>query len=79
MDFLRGVLNIKIENGSYHFDLKHPDGLIEDLVLNLPGRHNLSNATTALAMVRIRLAKAPIRVIRLAAESASSRRSGAFS
>lgn len=44
------ALNIKIENGAYHFDLKHPDGLIEDLVLNLPGRHNLSNATTALAM-----------------------------
>jgi len=44
------ALNVKIENGAYHFDLKHPDGLIEDLVLNLPGRHNLSNATTALAM-----------------------------
>lgn len=44
------ALNIKIENGAYHFDLKHPDGLIENLVLNLPGRHNLSNAITALAM-----------------------------
>jgi len=44
------ALNIKIENGAYRFDLKHPDGLIEDLVLNLPGRHNLSNAITALAM-----------------------------
>ena len=49
-DSAYAALNIKIENGSYHFDLKHPDGLIEDLVLNLPGRHNLSNATTALAM-----------------------------
>ncbi len=44
------ALNIKIENGAYHFDLKHPDGLIKNLVLNLPGRHNLSNAITALAM-----------------------------
>ncbi|PHQ31263.1 UDP-N-acetylmuramate--L-alanine ligase [Leeuwenhoekiella nanhaiensis] len=44
------ALNIRIENGAYRFDLKHPDGLIEDLVLNLPGRHNLSNAITALAM-----------------------------
>ena len=49
-DSVYAALNIKIENGAYHFDLKHPDGLIEDLVLNLPGRHNLSNATTALAM-----------------------------
>ena len=49
-DSAYAALNIKIENGAYHFDLKHPDGLIEDLVLNLPGRHNLSNATTALAM-----------------------------
>ncbi|PHR89475.1 MAG: UDP-N-acetylmuramate--L-alanine ligase, partial [Leeuwenhoekiella sp.] len=44
------ALNIRIENGAYRFDLKYPDGLIEDLVLNLPGRHNLSNAITALAM-----------------------------
>ncbi|RXG13992.1 UDP-N-acetylmuramate--L-alanine ligase [Leeuwenhoekiella aestuarii] len=44
------ALNIKIGNGAYHFDLKHPDGLLKDLVLNLPGRHNLSNAITALAM-----------------------------
>ena len=44
------AFNIRIENGAYRFDLKHPDGLIEDLVLNLPGRHNLSNAITALAM-----------------------------
>ena len=44
------ALNVKIENGAYHFDLKHPDGLLENLVLNLPGRHNLSNAITALAM-----------------------------
>ena len=44
------ALNIKIENGAYRFDLKHPDGLTKDLVLNLPGRHNLSNAIIALAM-----------------------------
>ncbi|MCC4214109.1 UDP-N-acetylmuramate--L-alanine ligase [Leeuwenhoekiella parthenopeia] len=44
------ALKIRIENGAYQFDLKHPAGLIEDLVLNLPGRHNLSNAITALAM-----------------------------
>ena len=49
-DAVYAALTIKIENGAYHFDLKHPDGLLQDLVLNLPGRHNLSNAITALAM-----------------------------
>ncbi len=42
--------NIKIENGSYVFDVKTPDGLYKDFKFNLPGRHNLSNAIIALAM-----------------------------
>ncbi|TDN84329.1 UDP-N-acetylmuramate--L-alanine ligase [Salegentibacter sp. 24] len=42
--------NIKIENGSYHFDLITPAGVIENLKFNLPGKHNLLNAITALAM-----------------------------
>ena len=42
--------NIKIEDGSYVFDLKTPSGTIENLMLNLPGQHNLLNAITALAM-----------------------------
>ena len=42
--------NIKIEEGSYVFDLKTPSGIIENLKFNLPGQHNLLNAITALAM-----------------------------
>jgi len=42
--------NIKIENGSYVFDVKTPSGLYKDFKFNLPGRHNLSNAIIALAM-----------------------------
>ncbi len=42
--------NIKIEEGSYVFDLKTPSGTIENLRFNLPGKHNLQNAITALAM-----------------------------
>ncbi|MBE9489061.1 MAG: UDP-N-acetylmuramate--L-alanine ligase [Bacteroidetes bacterium] len=42
--------NIKIENGSYVFDVKTPNQNIENLKFNLPGRHNLSNALIALAM-----------------------------
>ncbi|MFP4845184.1 UDP-N-acetylmuramate--L-alanine ligase [Winogradskyella sp. PE311] len=42
--------NVIIENGSYIFDLRTPNGLHKSYKFNLPGRHNLSNATIALAM-----------------------------
>lgn len=42
--------NIKIDNGTYVFDLKTPNKLIRDLHLNLPGKHNLLNAITAFAI-----------------------------
>ncbi len=42
--------NIRIEEGSYVFDLKTPSEIIENIILNLPGQHNLLNAMTALAM-----------------------------
>ena len=42
--------NIKIEEGTYVFDLKTPSEVIKDLKFNLPGKHNLLNAITALAM-----------------------------
>ncbi|WP_166967264.1 UDP-N-acetylmuramate--L-alanine ligase [Yeosuana marina] len=44
------VQNIKIENGAYVFDVKTPKTVLKNLVFNLPGRHNLSNALIALAM-----------------------------
>ncbi|KJD32403.1 UDP-N-acetylmuramate--alanine ligase [Tamlana sedimentorum] len=44
------VKNIKIENGTYVFDVKTPETVLENLHFNLPGRHNLSNALIALAM-----------------------------
>ncbi|SHG62403.1 UDP-N-acetylmuramate--L-alanine ligase [Winogradskyella jejuensis] len=42
--------NIRIEDGSYVFDVKTPDVILKDFKFNLPGRHNLSNALIALAM-----------------------------
>ncbi len=42
--------NIRIENGTYVFDVKTPIAILEDFKFNLPGRHNLSNALIALAM-----------------------------
>ncbi len=44
------VQNIKIQNGTYFFDVKTPKAVLENLQFNLPGRHNLSNALIALAM-----------------------------
>ncbi|MBQ4818425.1 UDP-N-acetylmuramate--L-alanine ligase [Aquimarina sp. MMG016] len=45
--------NIKINNGTYIFDLKTPHKLIRDLHLNLPGKHNLLNAVTAFAIAML--------------------------
>ncbi|MBT8246157.1 MAG: UDP-N-acetylmuramate--L-alanine ligase [Winogradskyella sp.] len=42
--------NIRIENGSYIFDVKTPTTILKNFKFNLPGRHNLSNALIALAM-----------------------------
>ena len=44
------IHNIKIENGTYVFDVKTPTNSINDIKFNLHGRHNLSNALIALAM-----------------------------
>jgi len=44
------VTNIKIQNGTYVFDVKTPTTVLENFQFNLPGRHNLSNALIALAM-----------------------------
>ncbi|TWO33288.1 UDP-N-acetylmuramate--L-alanine ligase [Seonamhaeicola sediminis] len=44
------VKNIKIQNGTYVFDVKTPKTVLKNIHFNLPGRHNLSNALIALAM-----------------------------
>ena len=44
------IINIKIENGTYVFDVKTSKTVLESIRFNLPGRHNLSNALIALAM-----------------------------
>ncbi|MBP2833694.1 UDP-N-acetylmuramate--L-alanine ligase [Aquimarina sp. U1-2] len=45
--------HIKIDNGTYIFDLHTPYKLIRDLRLNLPGRHNLLNAIAAFAIAML--------------------------
>lgn len=44
------IQNVKIKDGSYYFDIKTPSEIIENIVFNLPGKHNLSNALVAFAM-----------------------------
>lgn len=43
--------NISIKNGIYHFDVKTPEGdLLKNFSLQLPGQHNVENATAAIAV-----------------------------
>jgi UDP-N-acetylmuramate--alanine ligase len=42
--------NIHIEDGLYHFDFVHPDGVISGMVLGVPGKFNLENAIAALTV-----------------------------
>lgn len=44
------AVNIRIIDGYYHFDVQTPDGLLEDFTLKHPGRHNVENATAAIAV-----------------------------
>ena len=44
------VDHIRVNNGTYIFDLKMPGETVYDLNLTLPGLHNLSNATMAFVM-----------------------------
>ncbi len=47
------AVNIRIDNGTYIFDLRTPTELVKDLHLNLPGTHNLLNAITAFAIAML--------------------------
>ncbi|MFD1294697.1 UDP-N-acetylmuramate--L-alanine ligase [Lutibacter holmesii] len=42
--------NIRIQEGTYIFDVATPSEIIKDIELNLPGKHNVLNAVAALAM-----------------------------
>lgn len=44
------AFNLKIEKGKYIFDVKTPNDVVENIELNLPGKHNVMNALAALAM-----------------------------
>jgi UDP-N-acetylmuramate--alanine ligase len=49
-DAVYSAVNVRIDNGSYIFDVKTPDGILKDFRFGLPGKHNLMNALMAIAM-----------------------------
>jgi UDP-N-acetylmuramate--alanine ligase len=66
-DAVYSAFNVRIENGSYLFDIKTPKGVFVDLRFGLPGKHNLMNALMAIAMAQI--FGTPIEAIALALAS----------
>lgn len=44
------ITDVKIKNGSYIFNIKTPDSVINGVKFNKPGRHNLLNGLVAFAM-----------------------------
>ncbi len=44
--------NLKVENGFFVFDIQSPIENIENIVFTLPGRHNVENATAAIAVAQ---------------------------
>jgi UDP-N-acetylmuramate--alanine ligase len=44
--------DIKIENGYYHYSIHTPKGVMINLTLGLPGKHNVENSVAAVAIAR---------------------------
>jgi len=42
---------MKVENGVWHWNIQSPWGMVENLELHMPGKHNVLNATAASALV----------------------------
>jgi UDP-N-acetylmuramate--alanine ligase len=52
-DAVYSAFNVRIEDGSYLFDIKTPKRVLLDFRFGLPGKHNLMNALMAIAMAEI--------------------------
>lgn len=42
--------NIRIENTAYHYDIRTPQGVLVNIILGLPGLHNVENSIAAVAI-----------------------------
>lgn len=47
------AINIKLVKGFYHFDIKTPDSIIENVILNFPGLLNVENSVAAASLAYI--------------------------
>ena len=47
------AFNLKIDSGTYIFDVQTPSERIENITFHLPGKHNVMNALVALAMADV--------------------------
>jgi len=45
--------HLKVNNGTYFFDLQTPAGIISELTVGIPGRFNLENAIAALSVAHL--------------------------
>lgn len=61
------AVNIRIEDGVYHFDLQTPDDLLQNFTLKLPGKHNVENAVAAISVALY--LKIPVHKIKFALEN----------
>jgi len=43
--------SLRVEKSIWHWDLETPGGIVKDMALLMPGRHNVLNATAACAML----------------------------
>ncbi|MBK7433457.1 MAG: UDP-N-acetylmuramate--L-alanine ligase [Chitinophagaceae bacterium] len=46
------AVNVRMNNGSYHFDVQLPGALLSGLDLHMGGQHNIENATVAIAIAK---------------------------
>jgi UDP-N-acetylmuramate--alanine ligase len=44
------AMDIKIENGFYHYNIYTPKGVMRNITLGLPGKHNVENSIAAVAI-----------------------------
>ncbi|MDF2437181.1 MAG: UDP-N-acetylmuramate--alanine ligase [Bacteroidota bacterium] len=44
------AMDIRIENGFYHYSIKTPKGILKNVTLGLPGKHNVENSVAAAAI-----------------------------
>ena len=57
------AIDVRVQEGSYLFNLKHPEGVIENVSVGLPGGHNIENAIAAFS-VASELGIEPSKIVR---------------